>query len=245
MRARVSQSTVCRVEHGRLDRLQVGTVRAVLRALEIDLSLDPRWRGGELDRLVDEDHAALVGRIAHVLETAGWTVRPEVSYSVYGERGSIDVLAWHPASRVLLVVEVKTTLNSIEETLRRHDAKVRLARAIAAERFGWEAAAVARMLALPDDTTSRRRVARQDGVLGKVYPARGRAVTAWLKSPTGDPGMLTFLSAIPGETGRAGRRGRRRVRKPGVAQFGANNAPGACAVPAGPGVALSNLREHE
>ena len=25
-----------------------------------------------------------------------WVLAPEVSYSIYGERGVIDILAWHP-----------------------------------------------------------------------------------------------------------------------------------------------------
>jgi hypothetical protein len=56
---------------------------------------------------------------------------------VFGERGSIDLLAWHESSRTLLVIELKTELTSVEETLRRHDSKVRLAPGIARERFGW------------------------------------------------------------------------------------------------------------
>jgi hypothetical protein len=58
-----------------------------------------------------------------------------VSYSVYGERGSIDLLAWHPAIRTLLVIEVKTEVSSVEAMLRKHDEKVRLAPRVAAERF--------------------------------------------------------------------------------------------------------------
>ena len=198
-RAGVSQDTVSRVERGQLDALQVRTLRSVLRVLEMHLAQDVRWRGGDLDRLADEGHAAIVARVCELLQAIGWTVRPEVSYAVYAERGSIDVLAWHPTARLLLVVEVKTTLNSIEETLRRHDAKVRLAAGIARERFGWEPGAVARMLTLPDLSTPRRRVGRHDGVLGPVYPLRGHAATAWLRDPAGSRGLLLFLSpTLPG-----------------------------------------------
>ena len=97
-----------------------------------------RWRGGDIDRVADEGHAALVGRVASMLEGLGWQVGPEVSFSVFGERGSIDLLAWHPTARILLVIEVKTSLNSVEEMLRRQDVKVRLAAGIANERFGWQ-----------------------------------------------------------------------------------------------------------
>jgi Holliday junction resolvase-like predicted endonuclease len=68
---------------------------------------------------------------------------------VYGERGSIDLLAWHEATRTLLVVEVKTEVASIEATLRKHDEKVRLARRVAADRFGWQATVTSRLLVLP------------------------------------------------------------------------------------------------
>jgi hypothetical protein len=41
--------------------------------------------------------------------------RLEASYSIYGERGSIDILAGHATTRSMLVVEVKSELMSIEE----------------------------------------------------------------------------------------------------------------------------------
>ena len=207
-RAGVSQDTVSRVERGRLGSLQVRTIRAVLAALEVDLRLDAAWRGGEIDRVADEGHATLVGVVAALLEGLGWVTRAEVSFSVYGERGSIDLLAWHPVARVLLVVEVKTSLTSVEETLRRHDAKVRLAPRIAAERLGLSPVATSRLLVLPDASTPRRHVARHDGVLGRVYPVRGSAAKAWLAGPSRAAGMLLFVSpALPG-------RGRRRVVTP-------------------------------
>jgi transcriptional regulator with XRE-family HTH domain len=239
-RAGVSQSVVCRVEHGQLEHVTLRTLRRVLGALEVDLELVPRWRGGDLDRLADEDHAALVGRTAALLESLGWQVAPEVSFAVYGERGSIDLLAWHPATRTLLVVEVKTAITSVEETLRRHDVKVRLAPAIARERFGWEARSAARLLVLPEASTARRRVARHATVFGRAYPLRGRAARAWLRGPSGapgtpapsptptpTPGMLVFLSDMPGGTGSHRLGPRRRVRRPVSQPSTPTDAPGA------------------
>jgi transcriptional regulator with XRE-family HTH domain len=201
-RAEVSAATVARIEHGQLDRLQVGVIRKVLKTLEMDLALEPRWRGGELDRLADEGHALLVGRAAALLESEGWVVQPEVSYSVWGERGSIDLLAWHARTRTLLVVEVKTTLNSIEETLRRQDAKARLSAGVARERFDWEARATARLLVLPDDAAARRRVARHAAVLDRAYPSRGYDARAWIRSPQQATGMLVFLRTSGKEAAR-------------------------------------------
>lgn len=207
VRAGVSQDTVSRIERGQLGPLQLRTVRAVLTALEMEMDPVVRWRGGDLDRLADEGHAALVARVTRVLVAAGWTLMPEVSFSHFGDRGSIDVLAWHAEARVLLVVEVKTTLNSIEETLRRHDVKVRIARAVAAERFGWQASNVVPLLVLPAMTSTRVRVARTDDVLRVRYPVRGRAVGAWLQAPDRASGgaqvrgLLAFLRpTLPGRT---------------------------------------------
>jgi hypothetical protein len=217
---------VYRVEHGRLGSMSIDTVRGVLRALEMDLDLVARWRGGDLDRLADEGHAILVGITAALLEAAGWEVVVEVSFSVYGERGSIDVLAWHAASRALLVVEVKTTLNSVEETLRRQDVKVRLAARIARERFGWDARATASALVLPDDATSRRRVQRHAQILDRSFPVRGRSARAWLQGPSSVAGLLLFLSDAPRE-GRIQRIApRRRVRRPNSQPSRSYGAPG-------------------
>jgi transcriptional regulator with XRE-family HTH domain len=212
-KAGLSRSTVQRIERGQLDKMALAHVRAVLRALDMDLELVPRWRGGELDRIADEGHAALVGLVADILENDGWTVVSEASFSIYGERGSIDLLAWHAPTRTLLVVEVKTSLNSVEETLRRIDVKVRLAPRIARERFGWEPISVGSLLALPDDAASRRRVARHDPVLRRAFPIRGREARTWVRSPAGPAGVLLFLS----DALRAGRirriAPRRRVRR--------------------------------
>jgi transcriptional regulator with XRE-family HTH domain len=212
-RCGLSQSAVCRIERGHLDRMTLRSIRRALSALEMDLELVPRWRGGDLDRLADEGHATLMGLFGRVLEVLGWQTQAEVSFSVYGERGSIDLLAWHPATRTLLVVEVKTALTSVEEALRRHDVKVRLAPKIARERFGWNPVATSRLLVLPDDSTARRRVARHGLVLDRAYPMRGGAARSWLRSPSAATGLLVFLSGMPGRTGSRRAGARRRVRR--------------------------------
>ena len=213
-KAKVSRYTVLRVEHGRFDSLDLSTIRSVLRTLEIDLDLVPRWHGGDIDRLVDEGHALLAGVLTSILIADGWLVHPEVSFSQYGERGSIDLLAWHPATRTLLVIEIKSSLNNVQETLRRQDAKVRLAARIARERFGWDARATASMLAMPDTTTSRRRAERHNRVLGQVFAVRGREARAWLKAPIGAPGLLLFLADVRPTHLRHEIAPRKRVRRP-------------------------------
>lgn len=212
IRAGVTQDDVSRIERGRIGAMAFVKVRQVAAALDADISIVLRFRGGDLDRLMDEGHATLVGRVAAMLRAAGWQVRIEVSYSIYGERGSIDILAWHPGTRMLLVVEVKTDLVVVEETLGKHDEKARLAARIAREQFGWNAVGSARLLVLPSVSTQRRRVQRHASVLDVAYPLRGPAVGRWIGAPTDPRAGLLFvkLEARRG-TGRSGL-SRRRVR---------------------------------
>jgi hypothetical protein len=211
--AGLSQDLVSLVERGRLEEVSLPALRAVATALGGQLRIELSFRGAELDRLMDEGHAALVGAVASRLEALGWEVRPEVSFAVYRERGSIDLVAWHAASRTLLVVEVKTELVSVEETLRRHDAKVRLAANVVRERFGWSPVRVARLLVLPDASTPRRAVRRHDAVLSRAYPLRGTELSRWLASPAGSAGGLVFLPDTSGARGTRGPVSRRRIRR--------------------------------
>jgi transcriptional regulator with XRE-family HTH domain len=208
-RAGVSQPAISRAERGQIEAMPLATLRRVARAVDADVTVVVRWRAGELDRLLDEEHATSVGTVAAWLARRRWDARTEVTFSIYGERGSIDLLAWHEETRTALVVEVKTELTSVEETLRRHDAKARLARRIASDRFGWQPRAVGRLLTLPDTSTARRRVERHGSVLDRAYPLRGKAVRAWVRSPVGDSACLAFVSVRSPSGG-----SRRRVRRP-------------------------------
>jgi transcriptional regulator with XRE-family HTH domain len=210
-RAGVSQQEVSLLERGHLASVPLRIIRAVLAALDASAEVDVRWRGGALDRLLDERHAELVGHTVKSLIAFGWEAQIEVSYSSYGERGSIDVVGWHAGLGLLLVVEVKTELTSIEATLRKHDEKCRLAGRTTEDRFGWRPRAVARLLVAPPDRTTRRRLERADAVMRAAYPARGPAVRAWLQSPAlPAPGMLWLTDTTRSSRSRAPVRIRRR-----------------------------------
>jgi transcriptional regulator with XRE-family HTH domain len=216
-RAGVGRSVLSTIELGRLDGVTVATLRRVLAALGLDAEVTVRGLGADVDRVLDERHARLVGATASWLADQGWDTRVEVSYSEWGERGSIDLLAWHAPTRTLLVVEVKTDLASVEATLRKHDEKVRLAAVIASKRLGWRPRIVARLLVLPEESTQRRRVVRHGTILGGAYPARNRAVRTWCRRPDGALAGLLFWadSAASGVTADRGRR--ERVRAPRIA----------------------------
>lgn len=193
----LSQSFVSQLERGHVDRLSVGTLRLVLGALDARAEVEIRWRGGDVDRLLDVRHAALVGEIVGRLRQSRWLTAVEVTYAKFGERGSIDVLAHRPESGALLVVEVKSELTSLEETLRRVDQKVRLAPEIARERLGWTAVGPAsRLLVLPESSTSRDRLKMHAVVLDSTLPVRGLALRRWLEEPVGPVAGIRLLRNI-------------------------------------------------
>jgi len=211
-RARVHRSTWSRIEGGQLDRLTFSTVRRCLAALEMRLELLPRWRGAELERLLDEGHAALQAGWKERLEAWGWQVRVEVSFNRYGERGRIDLFAWHPSLRILLVVEIKTEIADAQALLGAMDTKTRLAPFVARE-LGWQAPAfVVPVLVVADESTNRRRVDRIQPLLTHLT-RRGKAGISWLRRPHASPGGLLIFSILsPVHTRRIKRVGTHRVR---------------------------------
>jgi transcriptional regulator with XRE-family HTH domain len=213
-RSGVSQSAISEIERGRIDRYTVRTVRSVLRAMDGTAVLDVTWGGrGDLDRLLDADHARLVQLWAAGHRQAGWDVWNEASYSIYGERGRIDQLAFHAPTGVLEVTEVKTGIWDVQETLGRLDAKVRLAPTVATMR-GWRIRRVVGALVIAEGRTVRRRVAEHQ-VLFARYELRGRAAHAFVRDPRRvAQGLLVFVP-LP-RTNHTGLKpaGQRRVRRP-------------------------------
>ena len=140
----------------------------------------------------------LVNLAIELLAREGWSASAEVSFNLRGERGSIDVLAFHPATGSLLVVEVKSVVPDIQAMLVTLDRKGRLARAVARER-DWAASTVTRLLVLPDDRTARRRVDALAATFQSTLPARTVQVRRWLKAPVGTQHGVLFLSDEPQE----------------------------------------------
>ena len=184
-RAGVDASLISRLERGHLDRLSLRALRRIAAVLDMRLELSARWRGGELDRMVNALHGVLHEEITRCLQAAGWQPVPEVSFSIYGERGVIDILAWHAASGSLLVTELKTAIVDVQELVGTLDRKVRLSPRIASER-GWHARSVSAWVVVATGRTNRRRIAAHRTMLRAAYPTDGRGIRAWLRRP-GEP----------------------------------------------------------
>jgi transcriptional regulator with XRE-family HTH domain len=213
--SRVSRPKISLLENEKIARLYVGEVERSFGALGATVEIVVKWGGAELDRLLDESHALLVGLVVEEVRRLGWVVFVEVSFAVRGERGSIDVLAWHAATRTLLVIEVKSELGSLDGTLRPLDVKVRHAPTIAAERFGRpRPAVVGRVLVLPETSAARRTAARHAAVLATALPIRSREVRRWLAQRVGGMAGLWFLSSAQLVNAMKNPSSVRRVRKP-------------------------------
>lgn len=199
----MSRATVSLAERGHIAALPLDRARAVGTVLQVRLDVVPRWRAGELDRLLDAAHAALVDQVIGMLRKHDWEVTPEASYSIYGERGSIDVLAWHATRRVVLVVEVKSRIVDVQALLTGIHRKRRLAMQIAVE-HGWPAtsASTATLLAVADGRTNRRRLAEHHVTLRSAFPGDGRGLRGWLRDPIGLGAFLAFLPYAQGRNAR-------------------------------------------
>jgi transcriptional regulator with XRE-family HTH domain len=210
--AGVSDVTVSRIERGHLDAITIRIVRRVAAALEVRIELQPRSRSADLDRIVNARHAGLADAVlARLARVPGWVVRPEVSFGVSGERGIVDLLAWHAARRVLLVIELKTEIVDVGELLGTLDRKRRLGREIA-EPLGWKPAVVATWLIVAEGMTNRRRIEAHGATFQAAFPSDGRRVRGWLVDPLGELRALSFFSDRPGGTVRSGFLAVRRVR---------------------------------
>jgi transcriptional regulator with XRE-family HTH domain len=131
----VAQQTVSLLERGKADGSTLRTIKKVAAPLGITVDLVLRWRGPELDRLVDARHARLVKAVVSRLG-ADWEVGVEYTFNHYGDRGSVDVLAWHAGARALLLIEVKSELDSLEAVLRSMGVKARVVPGLLARAAG-------------------------------------------------------------------------------------------------------------
>lgn len=195
-RARLSRQMVGRIERGEAGSLPINTVRRASDALGARFDVAIRWQGADLGRLLNARHSAMHEAMARQFATIGeWTAEPEVSFSVYGERGIIDILAWHAIARIAVVVELKTEFVDINEMMGTLDRKRRLALGIVRER-GLNPLAVGSWLVVADTRTNRRVLAAHATVLRAKYPADGRTMRRWLRQPSGAVLALSFLPDV-------------------------------------------------
>jgi hypothetical protein len=149
---------------------------------------------------------------ADFLRRQGWLVWAERSFSHFGERGRVDLFAWHAATRTALITELKTELGDSQALLGTLDVKTRLASVIAGELGLGKPQAVVRMIVFQESMTNRRHVARL-APLFAAFDLRGRSALTWLRRPDRPAGGLLVFSNVGVSSVREV--GKQRVRAPG------------------------------
>jgi transcriptional regulator with XRE-family HTH domain len=215
--AGLSQACISTVERGHLAGLSIDSLRRIGAVLDIRVEFVARWRAGDAGRLLSRRHSLMAESFAAYIATQpGWQTEPEVSFSIFGERGSIDQLAWHDPTAHLLVVELKTEFVDVNEMLGTLDRKRRLARAIGAAR-GLEARAVSCWLIVDDTHTNRRHAAQHASLLRSRFQLDGRGLRGFLRDPVEATSGMAFWPSI---------NGRNAGPKPGAAQaLGRDSTP--------------------
>ena len=203
--AGLSQSLISSLECGDVGGSSFRVIGRVAVTLGISLGFEARWRGIEAAKLLDERHAALVRLGVERIRAARWEVWPERTFSIWGERGSIDILAWHAGARALLALEVKTRLPDLQDLLATMDRKRRLLPAIA-NASKLAPARYGSVLLLPEETWARNRVRTFAPVFDAALPARTVEVRRWLERPADDLRGIWFLldTAADGRARRPG-----------------------------------------
>ena len=187
-------SSACQQRVSRLEadvrRTPLGLLDTWANELGAYLAVELRVSG---DRpLTDANHAALQNRLAARLRRDGWLVVTEASFNHYGDRGRVDLLAFHSALQILLVIEIKTRIHDVQDMLGRLDVKRRIAPMLAKDR-GWDVVAIVPAFVVREHRTARRRVA-EHAALFTSFGLRARAGRAWLRRPRLPPpkGILLF-----------------------------------------------------
>ena len=200
--AGVSDSTVSRLERGIVSTFQLRTIRAIAAVLEVSVEMQARSRAASFERVANQAHAALADRVVAWIDgVGGWQLRPEVSFSRFGDRGVVDLVGWHAGSRALLIIELKTEIVDVGELLGTLHKKGRNGREIASG-LGWSPMTVSALLVISDSSFNRRRIGTNASTFHAALPARMPEVRRWLHLPgagaaEGLRGLMFFANRHP------------------------------------------------
>ncbi len=171
-RSGVPQSMISRIERAKLESLPLATIALLLETMgaRLRLEVDAPFLG-DRSRQLDPAHARMSGYIARRLERAGWQVTTEVEVGGDRSRGWIDLLALHPATGLLLVIEVKTEIHDLGQIDRALGWYQREEWA-AARRLGWRPLAVTGCLLLLMTRENDDAIGFNRESLRRLFPVR-------------------------------------------------------------------------
>jgi transcriptional regulator with XRE-family HTH domain len=166
----VSRSHIAEVETGKVNP-SLDLVMRIGDALGLDLELVARSTVVVEPRVSDSVHARCSGYVDRRFRGSGWVTRREVEVVHARSHGWIDLLAFHPVTRVLVIVEVKTRIDDIGAIERRLAWYERSARELAA-RFDWRPSRISTwLLVLASDEVESAALMQRD-VMRAAFPDR-------------------------------------------------------------------------
>lgn len=179
-RAGVSRALVLSVETARVNA-SIDTTGALLEALGLryDLVATAPFLA-DRRRQREPAHGLCSAYVARRLGSAGWIVRREVEVVHGRSHGWIDVLAFHEASGIVLVIEVKTEIDDlgrIERTLAWYEREAWTT----ARRFGWRPRRVTGALVLLATDANDRRLLENQVVITTAFPVRASGLVARIR----------------------------------------------------------------
>jgi hypothetical protein len=128
-------------------------------------------------------------------EAAAWSVVPEVEVHGVRAHGWIDLLAFHAASRTVLVDEIKTDLHDIGG-LGRQVSWYEQEAWHAARRLGWRPRRVVTIVFVLLTQANDQRIRENRDVLRDMLPGRAPDVTALLEAPESAPHLRRALVMV-------------------------------------------------
>jgi transcriptional regulator with XRE-family HTH domain len=202
-KAKLSAAAIGRHENGILGSPDALERHAAAFSLRLDLTL--HGRAGELARLADEEHAAIVEAVAATFRRLRFVMETEASFSEWGERGRIDLLAFDPRSGTLVIVEAKTQLLDLQDLFGALNIKERLGSTLSSLR-GWQVRHRASVLAVAVTSANREVVGAHPSLFA------GFAVRRLSAFREGTDGRILFWVAAAKAARAAWIAGRQRVR---------------------------------
>jgi transcriptional regulator with XRE-family HTH domain len=189
-----SQVYVSLVERGRVAGLSITDAESICRALGATLVLGidaPVLIAGPRQR--DAAHARCVAYVTRRLTRDGWIVRREVQIGSPTRPGWIDLLAFHPESRVLMVIEVKTELidlGGLERQLGWYSREARRA----GKALGWDPVALVTAALVLATSVNDERIRENAAGIQQAFPRRWRELMRTVRG--GDVGRGWGIALI-------------------------------------------------
>jgi transcriptional regulator with XRE-family HTH domain len=169
--AGITPSYLARIERG-FANPTVDTVQRVSDALGLQLYLDvrpPVFLGSPRKR--DLVHARCSAYVDRRLRADGWSTVREVAVVDGRYRGWIDLLAFDPTTRMLLVIEIKTQLDDIGAVERQLGWYESLAPDLARQ-YGWSLRSMRSILLVLASAEVERALSANRDVLRIAFPVR-------------------------------------------------------------------------